>query len=142
MARGGFAAQGAPRGRPARAGFLDREPPRRPDPTPPAAPPSFRNEAWKFAFIGSRDRTSGAVHLPPQRVSVKGGAVDDMEMVPIAATPALEFDKIVIGASIRYGKHQPSFARPPFTTTFFRNFWRSTFIQFNILKSIISKFFN
>lgn len=65
-------------------GFLDREPPRRPDPTPPAAPPSFRNEAWKFAFIGSRDRSSGAVHLPPQRVSVKGGAVDDMELVPMA----------------------------------------------------------
>jgi 3-hydroxy-3-methylglutaryl CoA synthase/uncharacterized OB-fold protein len=69
-------------------GFLDREPPRRPDPTPPAAPPSFRNEAWKFAFIGSRDRTSGAVHLPPQRVSVKGGAVDDMERVAMADVPA------------------------------------------------------
>ena len=69
-------------------GFLEREPPRRPDPTPPAAPPSFRNEAWKFAFVGSRDRSSGAVHLPPQRVSVKGGAVDDMEMVPMADVPA------------------------------------------------------
>ena len=69
-------------------GFLDREPPRRPDPTPPAAPPSFRNDAWKFAFVGSRDRTSGAVHLPPQRVSVKGGAVDDMELVPMADVPA------------------------------------------------------
>ncbi|MFV0258553.1 MAG: OB-fold domain-containing protein [Acidimicrobiales bacterium] len=65
-------------------GFLDREPPRRPDPTPPAAPPSYRSEAWKYAFIGSRDRSSGAVHLPPQRVSVKGGAVDDMEPVPMA----------------------------------------------------------
>lgn len=69
-------------------GFLDREPPRRPDPTPPAAPPSFRNEAWKFAFVGSRDRSTGAVHLPPQRVSVKGGAVDDMELVPMADVPA------------------------------------------------------
>ncbi len=69
-------------------GFLDREPPRRPDPTPPAAPPSFRNESWKFAFVGSRDRSSGAVHLPPQRVSVKGGAVDDMERVPMADVPA------------------------------------------------------
>lgn len=69
-------------------GFLEREPPRRPDPTPPAAPPSFRNDGWKFAFIGSRDRSSGAVHLPPQRVSVKGGAVDDMEMVPMADVPA------------------------------------------------------
>ena len=34
--------------------------------------------------MGSRDRSSGAIHLPPQRVSVKGGAVDDMELVPMA----------------------------------------------------------
>lgn len=65
-------------------GFLDREPPRRPDPAAPAAPPSYRSEDWKYAFVGSRDRTTGAVHLPPQRVSVKGGAVDDMELVPMA----------------------------------------------------------
>ncbi|MEZ5375016.1 MAG: OB-fold domain-containing protein [Acidimicrobiales bacterium] len=65
-------------------GFLDREPPRRPDPVGPAAPPSFRSENWKYAFVGSKDRTSGAIHLPPQRVSVKGGAVDDMELVPMA----------------------------------------------------------
>jgi len=65
-------------------GFLDREPPRRPDPVPPAAPPSARRSDWKFAFKGSRDRSTGAVHLPPQRVSVKGGAVDDMELVPMA----------------------------------------------------------
>ncbi len=65
-------------------GFLDREPPRRPDPDSPAGPPAERNVAWKFGFVGSRDRSSGAVHLPPQRVSVKGGAVDEMEMVPMA----------------------------------------------------------
>ncbi len=65
-------------------GYLDREPPRRPDPAAPAGPPSERNTEWKFGFIGSRDRSTGAVHLPPQRVSVKGGAVDDMEMVPMA----------------------------------------------------------
>ena len=69
-------------------GFLDREPPRRPDPEAPAAPPSFRSEDWKYAFIGSKDRSSGAVHLPPQRVSVKGGAVDDMEPIPMADVPA------------------------------------------------------
>ena len=39
-------------------GFLDREPPRRPDPEPPAAPPSFRSESWKYAFIGSKDRST------------------------------------------------------------------------------------
>lgn len=65
-------------------GFLDREPPRRPDPVPPAAPPSSRMVKWKYAFMGSRDRESGAIHLPPQRVSVKGGNVDDMELVPMA----------------------------------------------------------
>jgi uncharacterized OB-fold protein len=65
-------------------GYLDREPPRRPDPVPPAAPPSSRMVAWKYGFNGSRDRSSGAVHLPPQRVSVKGGAVDEMDMVPMA----------------------------------------------------------
>jgi hydroxymethylglutaryl-CoA synthase len=69
-------------------GYLDREPPRRPDPEPPYAPPSFRNDAWKYGFVGSRDRSSGAVHLPPQRVSVKGGAVDDMEPVRMADVPA------------------------------------------------------
>ncbi len=70
-------------------GFLDREPPRRPDPDAPAGPPAQRNVAWKFGFVGSRDRSSGAVHLPPQRVSVKGGAVDEMEMVPMADVEAV-----------------------------------------------------
>ncbi len=69
-------------------GFLDREPPRRPDPTPPAAPPSQRNQAWKYGFVGSRDRSSGAIHLPPHRVSVKGGAVDEMEPIPMAEVKA------------------------------------------------------
>jgi len=69
-------------------GFLDREPPRRPDPDAPAAPPSFRGDRWKYAFVGSKDRSTGAIHLPPQRVSVKGGAVDDMEPVPMADVPA------------------------------------------------------
>jgi len=69
-------------------GFLDLEPPRRPDPAAPAAPPSSRMVHWKYGFQGSRDRESGAIHLPPQRVSVKGGNVDDMEMVPMADVQA------------------------------------------------------
>jgi len=68
-------------------GQLTREPPRRPDPERPGAPPMFRSEKWKFAFHGSRDRSTGAVHLPPQRVSVRGGAVDDMEDVAMADVP-------------------------------------------------------
>ncbi len=69
-------------------GYLDREPPRRPDPVPPAAPPSARNVQWKFGFMASRDRSSGMVHLPPQRVSLKGGAVDEMDMIPMADVEA------------------------------------------------------
>ncbi|HEX9681641.1 MAG TPA: OB-fold domain-containing protein [Acidimicrobiales bacterium] len=65
-------------------GLLDREPPRRPDPDPPAAPPSFRGEAWKFAFIGSRCEECAARHLPPQRVCVKCGAADRMQPEPLA----------------------------------------------------------
>src|SRR5439155_941905 len=57
-------------------GFLRREPPRRPDPQPPEAPPAARAEAWKFAFTGSRCQACGARHLPPQRVCVKCHAVD------------------------------------------------------------------
>ena len=69
-------------------GFLDREPPRRPDPDRPGAPPAFRSEDWKYAFVGSRDRSSGAIHLPPMRVSMDGGAVDDMERARMADVPA------------------------------------------------------
>lgn len=65
-------------------GMLTPEPPRRPEPGRPSASASARNEDWKYAFVGARDRTSGAVHLPPSRVSMTGGAVDDMEPVPMA----------------------------------------------------------
>jgi 3-hydroxy-3-methylglutaryl CoA synthase/uncharacterized OB-fold protein len=69
-------------------GFLDREPPRRPDPERPAAPPSFRREAWKFAFTGSRCQACGTRHLPPQRVCVKCQAVDRMAPERMADVPA------------------------------------------------------
>ncbi|MFT7645361.1 MAG: hydroxymethylglutaryl-CoA synthase [Candidatus Poriferisodalaceae bacterium] len=69
-------------------GFLDREPPRRPDPERPAGPPALRGEDWKYALVGSRDRSSGAIHMPPMRVSMVGGAVDDMERIRMADTSA------------------------------------------------------
>ena len=69
-------------------GFLQREPPRRPDPERPAAPPSFRREAWKFAFTGSRCQACGTRHLPPQRVCVKCQAVDRMAPERMADVPA------------------------------------------------------
>jgi 3-hydroxy-3-methylglutaryl CoA synthase/uncharacterized OB-fold protein len=62
-------------------GMVTPEPPRRPEPQRVSSSAASRNEDWKFGFVGSQDRTSGAVHLPPSRVSMQGGAVDDM--VPI-----------------------------------------------------------
>ena len=62
-------------------GMVTTEPPRRPEPQRVSSSAAWRNEDWKFGFVGSQDRTSGAVHLPPSRISMQGGAVDDM--VPI-----------------------------------------------------------
>jgi uncharacterized OB-fold protein len=69
-------------------GQLRREPPRRPDPDRPAAPPSLRATRWKFGFVGSRDEASGGIHLPPQRVAMEGGAIDHMEPIRMADVPA------------------------------------------------------
>lgn len=68
-------------------GFLQREPPRRPEPDRPAAPPAARTDAWKYAFVGSRDAT-GFVYLPPSRVSMGSGDIDQMEAVRMADVPA------------------------------------------------------
>ena len=59
-------------------GMVTPEPPRRPEPQRVSSSAAWRNEEWKFGFVGSKDRSSGAVHLPPSRVSMTGGAVDDM----------------------------------------------------------------
>ena len=58
-------------------GTLRLEPPRRPDPDAPAAPPSYRSEGWKFGFTGSVCGC-GTVHLPPARVCMSCGRVDEM----------------------------------------------------------------
>ena len=68
-------------------GNLRREPPRRPEPDRPAAPPSLRGNAWKYGLFGSRDE-AGFVHLPPSRVSMESGAIDQMTMVRMADVPA------------------------------------------------------
>jgi uncharacterized OB-fold protein len=70
-------------------GFLDREPPRRPDLERPAAPSALRAEAWKFAFTGSRCQACGTRHLPPQRVCLKCRAVDRMAPEPMADVPGV-----------------------------------------------------
>jgi len=65
-------------------GVLPFEPPRRPDPDRPAAPPMHRSERWKYGFVGSRCSACGAANLPPQRVCVACGAVDQMKPEPFA----------------------------------------------------------
>jgi 3-hydroxy-3-methylglutaryl CoA synthase/uncharacterized OB-fold protein len=65
-------------------GLLGKEPPRRPDPDAPAAPPSHRTGRYKYAFVGSRCDNCGAVHLPPTRVCVKCSALDRMNDVAMA----------------------------------------------------------
>jgi 3-hydroxy-3-methylglutaryl CoA synthase/uncharacterized OB-fold protein len=69
-------------------GTLTPDPPRRPEPDRISGSAAGRNRDWKFGFVGSRDRGSGAVHLPPARASMKGDGVDDMEPVPMADVPA------------------------------------------------------
>lgn len=69
-------------------GMLPVQPPNRPEPVRYSAPAAARNEEWKFGFVGSKDRESGALHLPPQRVSWKGGAIDDMDPAPMADAQA------------------------------------------------------
>ncbi len=65
-------------------GVVTLEPPRRPEPERISASVSGRSEEWKYAFVGSRDRSSGELHLPPARISRVGDAVDDMTPAPMA----------------------------------------------------------
>jgi hydroxymethylglutaryl-CoA synthase len=65
-------------------GIMTPNPPNRPEPARMSATAAGRTAEWKYGFVGSRDRSSGAVHLPPARVSFEGGAVDDMEPAPMA----------------------------------------------------------
>jgi 3-hydroxy-3-methylglutaryl CoA synthase/uncharacterized OB-fold protein len=65
-------------------GLVELEPPRRPEPDRPAAPPAARTEGWKFGFAGTRCRPCGFVHLPPVRVCRRCGATDEMDTAPVA----------------------------------------------------------
>ena len=69
-------------------GLLTREPPRRPEPEAPAAPPTHRSEGYKYAFRGTRCEACGQVHLPAVRVCVRCGALDQMVEQPMADVPA------------------------------------------------------
>lgn len=65
-------------------GLLAREGPHRPDPDPPAPAPALRNSRWKFALVASRCTKCGVRHMPPQRVCLNCGIVDEMEDDPLA----------------------------------------------------------
>jgi len=84
-------------------GMVAVEPPNRPAPNRPSAAAAHRRDDWKFGFVGSRDRSTGMIHLPPARVSEKGGAVDDMELVPMAnrggTIVSFTIDKLVYSPS-------------------------------------------
>jgi len=65
-------------------GMVTLEPPRRPEPDRISASVTGRTEHWKYGFVGSKDRSSDALHLPPARVSRVGDAVDEMDPAPMA----------------------------------------------------------
>jgi 3-hydroxy-3-methylglutaryl CoA synthase len=69
-------------------GFLDREPPRRPDPDPVAAPPAQRRADWKFGLVAAKCSRCGTRSLPPDRVCLQCHAVDEMAPEPLADVPA------------------------------------------------------
>lgn len=60
------------------------EPPRRPEPARTSSSAAHRRADWKYGFVGSRDNTTGIVHLPPQRIGINGGQLDDMSPAPMA----------------------------------------------------------
>ncbi len=66
-------------------GMITTEPPRRPEPARVSSSAAWRSNGWKYGFTGSQDRSSEAVHLPPARVSMRGGAFDDMVEAPRAS---------------------------------------------------------
>jgi hydroxymethylglutaryl-CoA synthase len=69
-------------------GEITLEPPNRPEPARPSSAVAHRTEDWKFGFEGSRDRESGALHLPPARVSFTNANQDDMDPAPMADVEA------------------------------------------------------
>lgn len=69
-------------------GVLPIQPPNRPEPARMSAAAAERRLDWKYGFVGSRDRESDVLHLPPARVSFVGGNVDDMDAAPMADVAA------------------------------------------------------
>ncbi len=64
-------------------GMVTVEPPRRPEPARVSASAAGRSEDWKFGFVGSREQSNGALHLPPARIGADG-VLDAMEPAPMS----------------------------------------------------------
>jgi hydroxymethylglutaryl-CoA synthase len=58
-------------------GVLDVEPPRRPAPVRPAAPPSWRNRRWKYGTVAAQCNSCGHVNAPPAELCSGCGTRDD-----------------------------------------------------------------
>ena len=69
-------------------GVLPFQPPNRPEPARMSAAAAERRLDWKYGFVGSMDRESQALHLPPARVSFVGQNHDDMDPAPMADVEA------------------------------------------------------
>ena len=67
-------------------GMVTVQPPNRPEPARASSSAAVRNADWKYGFVASEDSGTGALHLPPARVSYQGGAVDGMVAHPMADT--------------------------------------------------------
>ncbi|MHB1139163.1 MAG: OB-fold domain-containing protein [Microthrixaceae bacterium] len=67
---------------------LPVQPPNRPEPARMSASAAERRLDWKYGFVGSKDRESGALHLPPARVAFVSGNTDDMDRAPMADVTA------------------------------------------------------
>lgn len=65
-------------------GLLDSQLPNRPPPVRPSSSAAKRRNDWKMGFVGSKDNTTGIIHMPPSRIGIKGGDLDDMEKLPMA----------------------------------------------------------
>jgi hydroxymethylglutaryl-CoA synthase len=85
-------------------GMLDREPPRRPDPSPPSPPVSARHAAWKFAFVAGACASCGTRHLPALPTCMSCGHPGEMEPVPLADTR---------GSVVTYTVARPTYSLSP-----------------------------
>jgi uncharacterized OB-fold protein len=65
-------------------GRLDRQLPRRPDPQPPAGPPSFRNVRWKFGLNAQKCTKCGTMHTPPEHRCRGCGSIGNFSEVCLA----------------------------------------------------------